>query len=39
MGQALMSGMRAMKEKKKHDEESQGLISEPPSSVCILYYI
>jgi len=33
MGQALMSGVRAMKEKKKQDEEAQGLLGTGPSQV------
>ena len=33
MGQVLMSGVRAMKDKKKSDEESQGLLSGNLSNV------
>ena len=36
MGQALMSGVRAIKDKKKTDEESQGLLSSHLSTVSIL---
>lgn len=35
MGQALMSGVRAIKEKKKSDEESQGLLSGQLSNVSV----
>lgn len=37
MGQALMSGVRAIKEKKKPDEESQGLLSGQLSNVSKTY--
>ena len=33
MGQVFMSGVRAIKEKKKSDEESQGLLSGQLSNV------